>query len=791
MALYRRSQLLSSPYRQLLRLSYQTRKSSSGRDKFFRISEEVQDALATGKPVVALETTIYTHGFPYPENVALSSHLESLVRVNGGVPATIGILEGKACVGMGAEELIQLVSTAGDKNTWKISRRDLGFVGGLGLRGQKLNGGTTIAGTMILAHLAGIKVFATGGLGGVHRGGENTLDISADLTELGRTPVAVISSGCKSFLDIPRTLEYLETQGVGVGTFADGRQGDVDFPAFFSRDSGVKSPKTIQDEADAAAIIYAQQGFPLHSGLLFANPVPEESAMAKEEIDSIIAAAVAEAEEKGIGGSANTPYILKRIRELSKGGSVRANEALIEANVIRGTKVAVELAKLERRGGAAPQREDASEVIGSRSFAKSIKSPQRGAGSQADPAPATVQQSFQPVDILVAGSLASDTICDHQPLEITPDSNTPTLHTSNPSAISQSPGGVGRNVAMAAHLAGAKVTLASVVADDLAGVSLLDHVEKSGLGTTAIRRVPTNDGARTAQYVAVNATNKDLVLAMADMSIFARPELVSAEYWMAKMDESKPKWVVVDANWSPAILSSILTAAKAHQALVAFEPVSIAKAARLFDKDNSAIVSANVVPDHVVSLASPNRLELTAIYNAARNALMFESEQWWNTIDSLGLAGSGSRDRLISVAGLDLVERGVPQQCIQLLPFIPNLVTKLGHKGCLLACLLRPGDPRLTMPESAPYVLSRNLSHDSAIGGLYMRLIPPFIEVEQDEIVSVNGIGDTMLGVIVAGLAKGRTLEEMLPIAQEAAVLTLKSAEAVSPDVRQIQARLM
>lgn len=250
---------------------------------------------------------------------------------------------------MDPEELIQLISTAGSKDTWKISRRDLGFIGGLsGIRGQKLNGGTTISGTMVLAHLAGIKIFATGGLGGVHRGGENSMDISADLTELGRTPVAVVSSGCKSFLDIPRTLEYLETQGVGVGTFADGRKGHVDFPAFFSRDSGVKSPQTIQNEKDAAAIVHAQFQLPVHSGLLFANPVPVESAMAKEEIDGIIAAAVAEAEEKRIGGNANTPYILKRIRELSNDGSVVANKALVEANVVRGTKVAVALAKLEK-----------------------------------------------------------------------------------------------------------------------------------------------------------------------------------------------------------------------------------------------------------------------------------------------------------------------------------------------------------------------------------------------------------------------------------------------------------
>ncbi len=200
---------------------------------------------------------------------------------------------------------------------------------------------------MILAHLAGIKIFATGGLGGVHRGGENSMDISADLTELGRTPVAVISSGCKSFLDIPRTLEYLETQGVGVGTFADGREGSVDFPAFFSRDSGVKSPKVIRNEAEAAAIVFAQSRFPLQSGLHFANPVPAKAAMAREDIDAIIAESLRLADENSVYGSENTPFVLNKIKELSKGRSVIANRALIEANVVRGTKVAVELAKLE------------------------------------------------------------------------------------------------------------------------------------------------------------------------------------------------------------------------------------------------------------------------------------------------------------------------------------------------------------------------------------------------------------------------------------------------------------
>ena len=196
---------------------------------------------------------------------------------------------------------------------------------------------------MILAHLAGIKVFATGGLGGVHRGGENSFDISADLTELGRTPVAVISAGCKSFLDIPRTLEYLETQGVGVATFADGREGSVDLPAFYVRDSGIRSPRTVKDEIETAGIIYTQSRLPVHSGLWFAGPVPAKDSLNKEEVRI----AVDEAESKGIYGAANTPYILDKIKQLSGGRSVIANRAGIAANVVRGTKVAVEFAKLE------------------------------------------------------------------------------------------------------------------------------------------------------------------------------------------------------------------------------------------------------------------------------------------------------------------------------------------------------------------------------------------------------------------------------------------------------------
>lgn len=214
------------------------------------------------------------------------------------------------------------------------------------MTGRQIHGGTTIAGTMLLARLAGIKVFGTGGLGGVHRGWESTMDISADLTELGRTRVAVICSGSKGFLDIPTTLEYLETQGVLVSTFAEGRTGKVDFPAFWARGSGIKSPSVINTEAEAAAIILAQEELGIETGILFASPIPEQHQIPREEMDAVIKQAVSDAAEQGFTGSQNTPFILGQIRKLTDGRSVPANVALIKSNVERATKISVELSKL-------------------------------------------------------------------------------------------------------------------------------------------------------------------------------------------------------------------------------------------------------------------------------------------------------------------------------------------------------------------------------------------------------------------------------------------------------------
>jgi pseudouridylate synthase / pseudouridine kinase len=367
----------------------------------------------------------------------------------------------------------------------------------------------------------------------------------------------------------------------------------------------------------------------------------------------------------------------------------------------------------------------------------------------------------------------------------------PVLQTSNPAAISQSAGGVGRNVAVAAHYAGAKVALASAVADDIAGQSLLGQMRENGFATDYIATLASTGGARTAQYVAVNDGKKDLVLAMADMNILARPELEYKSYWDEMLQSSKPKWVVVDGNWSAKIMSAIVSAARANNIPVAYEPVSTAKAITLFDRSSPSVAPKDCVPAHVLNLATPNQFELQALHTAAREQGYFDSPEWWAVIDSFGLTSSTTREKFTAITSAELVNQGIPQQCMQLLPYIPNIITKLGSQGCLLTQIIPDNDPRLRHPNHSQYMISRCLDSKVAdIGGVYMRLFPPAARVPAEDVVSVNGIGDTMLGTIMAALSKGHTLEEAIPVAQEASVFSLKSAEAVSPEVKSIAGRL-
>jgi pseudouridylate synthase len=294
------------------------------------ISPDVTEALAQNRPVVALESTIVTHGMPWPRNVETARQVESDIRDAGATPATIAILDGKICVGLDDTTLEGLGQATG---VMKLSRADLAFA-----LAMKRTGSTTVAATMIAAHLAGIKVFATGGIGGVHRGAETTIDVSADLDELAVTPVAVVAAGAKAILDVPKTLEYLETRGVPVVGF----QTD-DFPAFWSRSSGLPAPLRLDTASDIANTFTTRQELGLAGGMLIANPVPVEAEIPASDMAPMIDQALAEADKGGIKAKDVTPFILGRIFEISEGRSLETNIALVRNNARLAAEIAIAL----------------------------------------------------------------------------------------------------------------------------------------------------------------------------------------------------------------------------------------------------------------------------------------------------------------------------------------------------------------------------------------------------------------------------------------------------------------
>jgi len=301
-------------------------------ERFFDFKEEVKEALEGGKPVVALESTLISHGFPYPENLEVAGEMEEIIRGYGVAPATIAVIKGKIKVGLTAGEL-EFMATS--KDIVKTSRRDLTVIVAKGL-----NGATTVAATMLVAERTGIKVFATGGIGGVHRGAEKSFDVSADLQELARTPVAVVCSGAKAILDLPLTKEYLETMGVPVIGFRSEK-----LPAFYCRESGLKVDYVVNNEKEAAGIIRAMQDLGIGGGMIITNPVPEEYALSMEYMNEVIEEAVRAAENEGIKGKKLTPYLLNKIKELTGGKSLKANIELVKNNARVAAKIAYELVK--------------------------------------------------------------------------------------------------------------------------------------------------------------------------------------------------------------------------------------------------------------------------------------------------------------------------------------------------------------------------------------------------------------------------------------------------------------
>ncbi|XP_048463358.1 uncharacterized protein zgc:136858 isoform X1 [Rhincodon typus] len=519
-------------------------------DGLVKLQLEVSEAIANKKAVVALESTIITHGMPYPHNLNTAKEVEQTVKNHGAVPATVGIVKGRIHVGLSDNELQYLAES---KETLKVSRRDLPYVLSKGL-----SGGTTVSATMMVAHRVGIPLFVTGGIGGVHHDGQNSMDISADLTELGRTPVTVVSAGVKSILDIGRTLEYLETHGVCVTTFGKTR----DFPAFFVPKSGFQSPCNVADEDEAAQLIASARRFGHDSGVLIAVPIPEEQAASSLIIDNAIQQAVEEARNEGILSKEVTPFILNRIHELTKGISLTTNIALIKNNAKVGSRIACALSRQCHHNYSTLSQ------------------------------PSRLKQNAH-AQLVVIGGCNVDFIAKAKggDLVFTGSTNRGTVH--------QSIGGVGRNLADCLSRLGLNPLFISAIGKDANGEAVLRFCSHMDTGAVAV--LP---GRSTAVYCAVIAANGELSLGIGDMDIHQQ----ITEQYVSKFKKQLQlaSFVCLDGNIPASTINYVCSVAKEHGTPVLFEPTNCIAACKPFESDSWKSLT----------YTSPNLQELRAMNEA-------------------------------------------------------------------------------------------------------------------------------------------------------------------------------
>ncbi|KAM6937228.1 uncharacterized protein FYW49_021029 isoform 2-T2 [Xenentodon cancila] len=515
------------------------------KDVLFKVHPAVSQALAENKPVVALESTIITHGMPYPHNLSTAKEVEAIVRGEGATPATVGVIRGEILVGLSSAELDHLAQC---KSPLKVSRRDMPYVISKGL-----TGGTTVSTTMIAAHRAGIPVFVTGGIGGVHRDGHNSLDVSADLTELGRTPVAVVCAGVKSILDIGRTLEFLETQGVCVATYGE----SPNFPAFFSPRSEFTSAYNVRNPGEAAKLIASTLSLGLQSGVLIAVPIPEEHAAAGQQIEEAIQAAVTEASSKGVTGRDVTPFILQKVNELTRGKSLQANIGLIHNNAKVGSQIACAL---------------------------STQMKDRTSKSQTHPAQNFPTDSES--DVVVIGGINVDFIAKGKTKVLR-------FGQTNPGSVCQSFGGVGRNIADCLSRLGGKPLFISAAGADANGDAVLSYCKHMNM-----RGVARLKEQSTATYCAVITENGELSLGLGDMDIHQQ----ITEHHVSQFERqlSAASLVCLDGNIPVSTINYVCSLARNHNINVWYEPTDTEKACKPFLSDTWKSLS----------YSSPNLAEL-------------------------------------------------------------------------------------------------------------------------------------------------------------------------------------
>lgn len=527
-------------------------------DGLIQINPEVAEAIVRRKPVVALESTIITHGMPYPENLRVAKDVERIVRENGATPATVAVIAGKIHVGLSEENLEKL---AHNKQVIKTSRRDLPYVISKGL-----SGATTVSGTMIAAHATGIPVFVTGGIGGVHRDAQSTFDISADLTELGRTPVAVICAGVKSILDIELTLEYLETQGVLVSTFGD----KLDFPAFFTPESGFKSPYNVQSPVEAAKLIDANLSLGSSSGIVIAVPISKEESANGLEIEKATQTALKEARDQGVLGKEVTPFVLQRVNDITEGQSLQSNIALIKNNARVGSSIAVELCKIRKL-------KETNAVSGHNKLRET-------------PDLATEWSELQR-PVVIGGSN----------VDFIATAETVIPEASNPGQVRMSFGGVGRNLAECLARLGLKPILVSAVGTDPLGVMLLKHCEELKMMT---RGIYTSNVNHTATYSALMSQNGDYHMAVGDMNIH---KVITPDNILAFEEPIRhAPLVMLDSNISQEAIDHACSFCGENHIPVWFEPTCILKSQKPFLSEAW----------HNITYASPNLKELKSMNEA-------------------------------------------------------------------------------------------------------------------------------------------------------------------------------
>ncbi|KAL3673792.1 hypothetical protein V7S43_001484 [Phytophthora oleae] len=700
------------------------RRSGSALSQRLALSEEVSDALygRVKKPVVALESTIISHGMPFPQNLHMAKHVEELVRSFGACPATICIVDGALKVGLAEQDLMQLAELgAGAK---KCSTRDIAAA----VTDKKVVGATTVSSTMRIAHAAGIKVFVTGGIGGVHRFCEETMDISTDLMELSRTPVAVVCAGVKSILDIPRTLEFLETHSVPVIGYKTDQ-----FPAFFTQDSGEKAHLRRDTPEDIARLIHESEALELPNGHIIAvpNPKPVSSELINEAIDL----GLKEVVERNIHGQAVTPYLLKRVNEITQGVSLQSNIDLVNNNATVGSQIACALFDFENGSMVDPTAKSSDTYS-----IPEKKSPASGKR------------------VLVVGGLV---------LDIISSPTSPLIRgTSNIGTIKQSSGGVGRNIAECLHRLRLDPLLVSSVGNDASGSVLLEDLKKIGMNTSGIN---VSDNLSTAVYSAVLDATGDMDAAIADMSAFESIESLA----ISDKSIDNAKLVIADGNLTPATIGDLFKRSARLGVDTWFEPTSVQKALRVVEGDGVSsmkYMSPNADELHAISEAIRQKLEEGGVstengsaherFPLTKESHIIPKEEMTRLKDDLITA-------LLAMADGDTKR---PK----------HVMVTLGKHGVLVASVNVSVRDLQEVVEDCDFDVEIWGMHHIHGGHSVTMVHLPGVTIP---VKNCTGAGDSMVGGAVYGLLEGHDIFQSCHMGMIAARKSLASEHAISPEL--------